>query len=280
MTRLVPGIAKVLTRWRDWPTCANPACKTQSLVQAVSKRYTGIRLYEQWFCGAECFEKGARQKVLELLSDRNTPERPAAMRMPLGLLLVSREVLTDEQLKTALDQQRLTGANLGEVVQELGFATQRQVTAAVAAQWACSVFTLGDRPLPAEIHIPACLLQMYEMLPVHFSEVGRKLMVGFVTRVQHHILYAIEQMTNCATTPCFIPANEYHKHIQPLMVAAVENEIVFDGVNNVAEIAKLVRNYVNQTGAEQTRFGMCREHLWVRIIGRHEMDLLFRTPTD
>ena len=43
-----------------------------------------------------------------------------------------------------------------------------------------------------------------------------------------------------------------------------------------SEIAKLVRNYVCQSGAEEARFGMCRDHLWVRILGRQEMDLLFR----
>lgn len=276
----IPGIAKALTKWRDWPACANPACTSKSLVQAVSKRHTGIRLFDQWFCGPDCFECGARQKILELLCVRNAQEKPPAMRMPLGLLLLSRGILTHEQLKVALDQQRQTGANFGEVVQELGFATQQHVTAAVAAQWACPVFSLGDRPLPGEVHIPGCLLQLYGMLPVHFSEIGRRLMVGFVTRVQHHILCTIEQITSCTATPCFISASEYRRHVQSLAVAAVENELVFDRNNNTAEIARLVRNYVNQTGAEQARFGMCRDHLWVRILGRQEMDLLFRMQND
>jgi hypothetical protein len=281
MTRLgIPGIAKALSKWRDWPECANPACTAKSLMHAVSKRNAGMRLFEQWFCGPDCFEAGARQKIVELLSLRSAQEKPPAMRMPLGLLLLSRGVLTQEQIKLALDQQRQTGANFGEAVQELGFATQQHVTAAVAAQWACPVFSLGDRTLPQEVHIPGCLLQMYGMLPVHFSEIGRRLMVGFVSRVQHHILYTIEQITSCTATPCFISATEYRKHMQSLAAAEVENELVFDRNNSTAEIAKLVRNYVSQTGAEQARFGMCRDHLWVRILGRQEMDLLFRVQND
>jgi len=281
MTRLgIPGIAKALSKWRDWPQCANSACTAKSLMHAVSKRNAGMRLFEQWFCGPDCFEAGARQRIVELLSLRSTQEKPPAMRMPLGLLLLSRGVLTQEQIKVALDQQRQTGANFGEVVQELGFATQQHVTAAVAAQWACPVFSPGDRPLPQEVHIPGCLLQMYGMLPVHFSEIGRRLMVGFVSRVQHHILYTIEQITSCTATPCFISASEYRKHMQSLAAAEVENELVFDRNNSTAEIAKLVRNYVNQTGAAEARFGMCRDHLWVRILGRQEMDLLFRMQND
>jgi hypothetical protein len=240
----------------------------------------GMRLFEQWFCSPDCFENGAQHKIVELLSARDRNEKSPTWRMPLGLLLVSRGILSHEQLKIALDHQRVSGANFGEVVQELGFATQQHVTAAVAAQWACPVFPLGDRALPAEVHIPRCLLELYGMLPVHFSQIGRRLMVGFVTRVQHHILYTTERMASCAATPCFITATEYRKHMQSLAVAATENELVFDRINSLAEIAKLARNYVSQAGAEEARFGMCGDYLWVRILGHQEMDLLFRMQND
>jgi len=285
MSRLnIPDIARVLSKWRDLPGCANPGCATKPLIQAVSKRNIGIRLFEQWFCSPDCFESGARHKIVELLSARDKHEKPPTLRMPLGLLLLSREILSHEQLKIALDRQRASGANFGDVVQELGFATQQQVTAAVAAQWACPVFSLGDRPLPAEVHIPRCLLELYGMLPVHFSQIGSRLMVGFVTRVQHHILYTIERMTSCTAAPCFITATEYRQHVQTLAVAATENEVVFEQTNafgdSVAEIARLVRNYVSQAGAGEARFGMCGSYLWVRILGHQEMDLLFRMQND
>jgi len=270
----MPAIAKALSKWREWPQCANPDCTAKSFVQTVSKRLTRIRLGEEWFCSPDCFESGARKKIVELRATQKQEKSPNA-RMPLGLLLVSRGILTHDQLKTALDQHRATGVNVGDIVQELGFATQQHVTAAVAAQWACSVFSLRDRALPAEIGIPQCLLEDYEMLPVHYSPIGKRLMVGFVTRVQHHMLYTIEQMTSCNATPCFIAATEYRKHMQSLALRENKNELRFDRNNSVSEIAELIRNYVCQSGCEEARFGMCRNHLWVRILGRHEMDLLF-----
>jgi len=271
----MPGIAKAISKWKEWPQCANPGCEAKSFIQTVSKRLTRIRLGEEWYCSPDCFESGARKKIVELRATQKQ-EKLQSSRMPLGLLLVSRGILTHEQLKTALDQHRATGVNFGDIVQELGFATQQHVTAAVAAQWACSVFSLGSRALPAEVHIPKCLLEDYEMLPVHYSPVGRRLMVGFVTRVQHHMLYTTEQMTSCDVTPCFITATEYRKHMQSLTQVGTKNELVFDCSNSVSEIAKLTRNYVCQSGSEEARFGMCRNHLWVRILGRQEMDLLFR----
>jgi hypothetical protein len=272
----IQDLAKTVSKWRNSPGCANAACAGTALKYAVSKKHFGVWLADEWFCGPDCFEQGARKKIVELLSSRHRQEKAPALRMPLGLLLLSREILTHEQLKAALEQQRASGANLGETVQELGFATEQQVTAAVAAQWACPVFTFGDRPLPAEVRVPRRLLEQYGMLPVHYSEIGKRLMVGFVSRVQHHILYTIEHITSCSASPCFITASEYRRGMQLCNLTATENEIVFDRGSNPIEIAGLTRNYVNQIGAERARFGMCRDYLWARVTGRQEIDLLFR----
>jgi hypothetical protein len=272
----IQGLAQTVFKWKNAPGCANPACQGNALKHAVSKKHFGVWLADEWFCGPECFESSARKKIVELLTSRHGQEKPPALRMPLGLLLVSREILTHEQLKVALEQQRASGANLGETVQELGFATEQQVTSAVAAQWACPVFTLGDRPLPSEVRIPRRVLEQYGMLPVHYSQVGKRLMVGFVSRVQHHILYTIEHITACCASPCLITASDYRRGMHSCNLTATENEIVFDRPSGTVEIAGLVRNYVNQIGAERARFGMCRDYLWVRVVGRQEIDLLFR----
>jgi len=278
----VQDLAQIPARWREWvPRCDNETCRKPRFANAITRRYAGVSISDEWFCSSDCFEEAARRKIVEILSSGRKPEKPRALRMPLGLLLLSREVLSVEQLKISLDRQRVTGANLGDVVQELGFATGEQVTAAVAAQWACPVFSMRGRPLPLQIHIPHRLLELYEMLPVHFAETGGRLLVGFVSRVQHHILNTIEQMTSCVATPCFITAREYRYHLQSALVTANDNEIVFDRVSNAAEVARLARNYVKQLGAEEARFGMCCDYLWTRIRGRRqEMDLLFRLQPD
>jgi hypothetical protein len=272
----IQELSKTVSKWRNWPACANPSCKGNALKQAVGKRHFGVSVADDWFCSPECFEQGARKKIWELFSARHHQEKTAALRMPLGLLLVSRGVLTEEQLKVSLERQRASGGNIGEIVQELGFATEQHVTAAVAAQWGCPVFALEDRRPPNQVRIPRRLLEHYGMLPVHYSDIGRRLMVGFVTRVQHHVLYTIEQITACKATPCFVAASDYRRGLHAFNSTSPENEIVFDRANSTLEIIRMIRSYVNQSGAAQARFGMCRDYLWVRVIGRHEIDLLFR----
>jgi len=272
----IHGLAKTVSKWRHWPGCANPACKGNPLKHAVSKRHFGVWLSQEWFCGSDCFEQGARKKIRELLTARYSAEKPPALRMPLGLLLLSRGILTHDQLKTALERQRSIGGSIGDIVQEFGFATAQQVTAAVAAQWACPVFSMGDRPPVTDVRIPRRLLEVYGMLPVHYSEVGGRLMVGFVTRVQHHLLYTIEHMTGCTATPCFITAGDYRRGLESWSFISAENDLTFDRASSIGEIARMVRSYVNQAGAESARFGVCQDFLWVRVRGRQEIDLLFR----
>ena len=272
----IHGLARTVSKWRNWPGCANPSCKGNALKQAVGKKHFGVSLGEQWFCSADCFEGGAEKRIVELLATRETQEKVPVLRMPLGLLLLSRGALTHDQLKTALNHQRETGMNIGEAVQALGFTTAQQVTSAVAAQWGCPVFSMGERPMPTEVRIPRRLMELYSMLPVHYSEIGRKLMVGFVSRVQHHLLYTIEQIGECTATPCFISSIDYRRGLHSLELASQENEIVFERASSTREIARTVHSYVSQSGADRVRFGICHDYLWVRVLGRHEVDLLFR----
>jgi hypothetical protein len=201
--------------------------------------------------------------------------------MPLGLLLLSRGVLTSEQLASALSKQKSDGINLGEAVQLLGFASAEQVTAAVAAQWSCPVFALADRALSLPIRVPRRLLEQYEMLPVYFAKGDRRLTVGFVSRVEYQILSTVESITGCDAIPCFITGQDYRRRMEASALLTTENEVMFDRPMLGPEIARLGRNYVSQLGAIDTRFGMCREYLWMRIWGRQqETDILFRMQQD
>lgn len=203
-------------------------------------------------------------------------------RVPLGLLLLARGILTSEQLRLALDHQRSTELDFGNAVQQLGFATQEQVTAAVAAQWACPVFPLGDRPLQVQMRIPRQLLELYEMLPVHYAESERRLMIGFVRNVQNQVLSAIGHITSCTVVPCFITAREYELHLNsPSTPFLRDRETVFDQIREISEMAQVIKNQVSQLVAERVRLGKCRDYLWARIWGRdQEMDLLFRVRSD
>jgi len=52
----------------------------------------------------------------------------------LGALLVDNKVMTQEHLNRALDRQREKGGLLGDIIVEMGFASESQVLTALAQQ--------------------------------------------------------------------------------------------------------------------------------------------------
>jgi MSHA biogenesis protein MshE len=68
----------------------------------------------------------------------STPATPGSVRRPqrlrLGEVLVTEKVITPEQLKLALDEQKRTGRRLGRALSDLGFATEDKIAQALARQ--------------------------------------------------------------------------------------------------------------------------------------------------
>jgi len=275
-TQITPKSSSI---WRKLsPKCANRSCDRKTWLQAFGPRNPGLNVEGDWYCCAECFERTVRERIADLMNSQVAPAKPHTSRVPLGLLLLQRGILSAEQLKIALNLHRATESNFGEVVQQLGFATQEQVTAAVASQWACPVFPLGDRRLDVQVRVPRRFMELYRMLPVHYSESERRLLIGFVSSVQHQILYTIGHITSCTPIPCFITAREYELHLHPPSALLVgEDELVFEQIVDAVELARITTSYVVQLVADRIRLGICREYLWIRIWGKgREMDLLFR----
>jgi hypothetical protein len=244
------------------------------------RTYVGIYLGKEWFCTPECFESFLHNTITAAISTQQLNEPSKTRRMPLGLLLVQRGVISSDQLTMARAKQQVDGINLGSAVQVLGFATGEQVTAAVAAQWSCPVFSLGGRSLSLPVRVPKRILEQYEMLPVHYVEADKRLMVGFVSGVQYQILSTIESITGCDALPCFITARDFQRHLQTIQPSP-ENEIIFDRPMATPEIVRLGRNYVSQLGAKATRLGMCRDYLWIRLwSNQQQTDLLFRVQPE
>jgi type IV pilus assembly protein PilB len=71
--------------------------------------------------------------------------------VPLGTLLVRAEILTDEELGAVLAIEEETHRRLGEIVVDLGYATEAQVAAALAEQYELEFLDLDrleiDRPV-------------------------------------------------------------------------------------------------------------------------------------
>ncbi len=75
--------------------------------------------------------------------------RPEKIR--LGEILVQQKLLTAEQLKTALDEQKKTGRRLGRVFIEQGFITEEQISKALARQLGAEYVDLKHYNIKREV---------------------------------------------------------------------------------------------------------------------------------
>ena len=197
--------------------------------------------------------------------------------MPLGLTALSLGHITPEQLQLALKHHRQKGARIGDVLIEMGFMNQSQITGSLAAQWGYPVLSLKNRQLCQTHRIPVRLMELYSMLPMYFVAHTKKLVIGFSELVDYRILSTIEKMFGCSVVPCFITHDDFEHQLGAVRVQQTckGEEVLFEQRANIHEIARIARSYAGQIGAVSARFGMCSDYLWSRLQGNQvSVDLL------
>ncbi len=273
--------------WCDFWERLVPACGYYQCVHAKSTwrkmrhRSRGVRLQGARYCRTECLELA----LIEVLGQaRREPGRApvGAHRIPLGLLLLSRKQLTAPQLRAALEAQHAASKSegssesrkkIGAWLQELGFATEHQITAALACQWSCPVLRTGPGGLAGTRFscIPTLLLESFRMVPVELVEATGILFIAFSEGIDYTVLYAIEQMLGYRTEACLVCPSILQKSLQARTRPRGASDIVIDGVEDARECAHIIGSYSAKLKAEEVRFARCGEHLWIRLERlRHE----------
>ena len=103
--------------------------------------------------------------------------RPEKIR--LGDLLISQGLLTDEQLKMALDEQKRSGRKLGRIFVDSGYVTEEGISKALAGQLRVPFIDLKQfKPRPELIRLlPEAQARRFRALVL--DEVDGRLRVGF-----------------------------------------------------------------------------------------------------
>jgi len=254
---------------------------------SVWQRLTGdsgkILVQGSWYCTDRCLER-ALAEVLRQVASTSRRSQPRH-RIPLGLLLISRQQLTAEQLRVALAAQRAAGrGRLGEWLERLGFASEPAITAALARQWSCPVLRSGSwlthsRPTP---QLPVALLEAFAMAPVDFVAASSTLHMAFGEALDYGVLYAIEQMTGLRTHACMASPAVVREYVRTVSARRPESEVVFEGVSEGAEFARIVRSYAARISASEIRMAGCGGALWVRLFHppRPPLDLILRSAAE
>jgi type IV pilus assembly protein PilB len=103
---------------------------------------------------------------------------PGLAWFPLGQLLVDGRVISQEQLRHALERKQSTGKRLGEVLVELGYTTERAIAAALAEQFQLELVDLDHVSVERDAVdlLPEELARRHEALPLRILEDGTPLL--------------------------------------------------------------------------------------------------------
>jgi hypothetical protein len=239
-------------------------------------------MHGSWYCGARCFTTAVEREIVRLQTSGAKPANHVS-RMPLGLNLVSHGLVTVEQLREASNEQKETGAEIGELLMRNGSVSEKQVTAIRAADWNCPVFVVPAHPARIRIDVPSTLVRHYSMIPVHYVPATNLLLIGFVHGVEYELLYTIEQMTGCTTKPCFVTPSNFQLQVrhrerslnQPVDLPA--KELTSDDPKTTAEMARILCTSALEIEADEAILGKCKDYLWARLKGGSEAaDFLFK----
>ncbi|MBI5468737.1 MAG: type IV-A pilus assembly ATPase PilB [Deltaproteobacteria bacterium] len=96
----------------------------------------------------------------------------------IGELLLREKLITQDQLKNAIDEQKKSGGRLGYNLTKLGFITEKDLTTFLSRQYGIPTIDLSTQEIDAEIIklIPEDVAQKYQVIPV--SRTGSTLVVA------------------------------------------------------------------------------------------------------
>jgi type IV pilus assembly protein PilB len=123
----------------------------------------------------------------------------------LGDLLVAEGLITEEQLRQALNEQKGKTDKLGTILVGLGFVTEEQLIGFLSRQYGIPSITLGSLDIDAETLrlVPAHIAKKYEVVPV--KRIGGTLTLAMSDPTNVFALDDVAFMTNLQILPVVAP---------------------------------------------------------------------------
>ena len=264
-------------------SCANLICGRRNLFWPVWLRGSeGMQLQGRWYCSPDCFEHAVLDDFVRLLALPEDAHRKTH-RIPIGLVLLSRGMINDAQLKRALALQREQGTGrIGKFLQQIEAVTDQQIAVGLSAQWGCPVYPLARARdfLQCATLLPLTLLEAGRMMPVHHTRLQETLHLGFVEGVDRTALYAVEKMLRLRTIPCIVSESSMAEALEELRHISVVPTTVFDSPIEAREMARTTRSYALQLNAHAAWMVRSGKFIWIRLeTAQGPKDILFRTLT-
>lgn len=255
--------------------CRLADCHNKLLTRYVPGSRIGIHVGEAWYCSPDCFAVGIRGSLASLAMSC-VEEAPRTPRLSLGLALLAKGHLSEDQLRLAVVKSQLTGCKLETVLVEQGTLGEKQLAAGRAAQWGYPVLGQDLIVHDVEADLPNSLLRVCSAVPIHYSAKTPRLVLGFVHRVEHGLLQAIEQIAGFRPEVCFIAPSEFNEQMERLKRPEGYREAVIGHPGAVSQMGRTLGGYALDLSASRATIVRCKSFILARIAGKHGViDVVF-----
>lgn len=185
--------------------------------------------------------------------------------------MVARGKLTHLEVQAALAaQHRARHGKIGDWIERLGFATEQEVTTALALQWGCPVVSSidpsTDRSAASSVgNIPLPILEAFQMLPFNYAIATKTLYIACGERVDHAALYAIEKILDCRTQPCVSSRKAIARQLESMRQTSRPSDVEFGPMNDLAEMSSIAASYTSRLSPDQVRLSRVGRFIWLRL---------------
>lgn len=186
-------------------------------------------------------------------------------RIPLGLLMLEKGWITQEQLREAVEAQRTAGSGrLGEWLVRQKAVSELQVTRALSLQWGCPV-------LPLEFHDPASLaglmprlfLDAFGSLPLR-TVAAKVLYLGFEETLDPVLALAVERMNGIRVVSGIVQESLFRPAHSRMLAARFPPVELVESASNTPAGFVLARS-IERHRPVASRLIRVHDCLWLRM---------------
>jgi hypothetical protein len=250
-------------------TCANPACSSGWLQIWRSRSHP---IFEGgWNCSPECTAERLRAAVTRELAGRATPIETHRHRIPLGLLMLEQGWITSEQLRAALDSQRVNKAGrLGHWLMAQEGVSEQLLTRALGLQWSCPVlsFELHD-PEGLSSVLPRLFIDAFRALPLRIAA-GKLIYLGFDDRLDPALALALQRMSGLRVESGIVQGSRFGRAHSRMLEARFPPVELLEAASEPALVRALSRA-MEKAKPVESRLVRVHDCLWLRMWRRPQM---------
>jgi hypothetical protein len=243
--------------------CANPRCRSGWLQLWRSR---SAPVFEGgWNCSEECTAARMHAAVARELEGRASAREGHRHRVPLGLLMLEQGWITQDQLRKALEAQRVAGkGRLGYWLVRQRAVSEPMVTRALGLQWSCPVLPLGHHDAAGLVAaMPRLFVEAFGALPLRLAA-GSLLYLGFEASLDPVLALAIERMNGLRVESGIVQESLFRPAHARMLEAKFPPVELVEAISEAAAAHVLARS-VERARPSASRLVRVHDCLWLRM---------------